>query len=364
MWIIKLLTVLLVSSLLIGFISKILKIRLLDICFAYLLIVTLAAFVSYTPDWAGYEYWINSLTGKGFLFKLFINKWVTSPSDYSKLHIVYISIYTTLLLFIIAKFCRHYIALIALIYLTIIYVFYATQIRYFLAYYLAMNAFYYFIIKKNVALSVVLFILAALSHLSILLCLFLLFFIFKEATVFRKYVILSSFIGFILLPILASLFKRLNVDLYFSYYIIDPRNESSLLGGLFSFLPFIISIILLEIDIKRTVRKNNGIIKEAEFNYLYKMAVGPYIFFGLALKRQIFGYRFITVSFIFQLLLFAYLLKYVGKNEKIIKLFSSIFFIIFTLVYIYYVPNLFDKSSLYDLLVPIIKSNIIYNFNY
>lgn len=321
------------------------------IAFAILFITV--GMITNTPDWSNYEYFFNDdAKSKELMFYYSTYLIKMYGGDFRVLHIVFTSITSILFINFISKFTNKTI-LVILLYIPSVLVFYSTQIRFYLALAIILNSIYFFNIKKKYFIAFVLFVTAFFFHYSSVLFLPFYFLLNINITNFRTkkfiiYSILASIVFFTVINF--ALPSEFNTDYFVATF------ESSFLGSLYNFTPYIISFLFF-----LNVYKYNQVIslcrEDNKMAFLYKMSFIPYLYLPIAFRYQIIGHRFIYIVLLFQILS----IIYINKNlKRIIYLrLKNIFwlYIIFHIVFIYFSPYLFTiNSSSFDNLILIFSS--------
>ena len=324
---------------------------------SFVILFITVGMISYTHDWDSYEYMFNNDI-KFIEFTFYYASYLIKMygGDFRVLHIIFTSITSILFINFISKFTNKTLTVI-LLFIPSIFVFYSTQIRFYLALSLFLNSIYFYKVKKNYLVVIVLYMLALLSHYSSLLFLpfyFLLNINIRYFTIKKiiYYAILLFIFFFIIINM--ELPRELNTDYFIGSF------ESSFIGSLYNFTPYIFSFFFF-----LHVYKNNQVInlflQDSKLSFLYKMSLLPYIYLPIAFLFQIIGRRFIFIVLLYQILSIIYINKNI-KSTVLIRLKNIFwFFILFHLIYIYFAPYLFmNISNRIDDLILLFSSNTLF----
>lgn len=334
------------------------KTNIIGFLLTFLVIYIFTGFVTYTPDWEGYNVWIYYENGRDIFFNYLIKQ--LNPKDYAEIHLIFTCIYTFLLIFFINKFSNETYA-IALLYIPIVYLFFTTQIRFFMGYYSTILGCYYWYVKKNKSIAILLATFGIVNHISVLLFIIIAYFLRYNISDLKKKIVVGFIIITIMYAALAGILPFLPDNLRFVNYFTSSEQESSLLGGLYTFFPALLGTILIVLYIDKKIRATPEIVNDKNFKFLYYFSIVPLIFIGIALYRQIVGHRFIIPALLFQIVLIFYVsTKYSSKKQKNKLLFYTIIFIIAYCIYLYVLPPYFGLVDFYNQRVTyMIKTNSI-----
>lgn len=330
--------------------------KMVNFLVSFLLLLCISGFATFTPDWFGYELFFttNDYVKEpvfGFV-KMVIANFGGSVKD---LHLLYITTYSFILVFLISEFDRRIFIVVILIY-PILFIYYTTQIRYFLAYYLACLALYKYYVDRKITVSIVIGILGVLSHYSILLLIPVLFTNKIDISKYAKKMLIWAIIIFVIFFFNAIVvLKFLGLTESYKSYI-NQSNSSTLFGGLVNFGPLLLIFYFNYRYLKQLIFKYPRLILDRKFLFLYRLAYYPVIFSFISLITQEIGRRFILPSFLFHILILVYLSTRV-KNEKfklwkLIILFSVIYWF-----YLYYFTQILGSSYIIDTAQKILRSN-------
>ncbi|KFF00352.1 hypothetical protein IX39_06760 [Chryseobacterium formosense] len=340
------------------------EMRFLNFIIAFFLLVILIGFVTYTPDYESYKFWLESGNipdqieiGYKFLNNLAFNNNI-KMIDFQLLYAVATSL---LLLLFVSKFSNKNIVLIMIIYLFYIFLFYTTQLRFFLGFFIFIVGAYYLYVE-NKKIGILLVLISALFHSGIILLMLVFLFLFfpSQLKKIKYYFIFSVLFTFLVLfnPLITVLTSRFGV--YSS-----QEGRSSILGGLIVFLPFLLYFYLIY-KLHLINIKNNPLLKlDKKYNFLLVFILTNFLFFPISLYIQIVGHRIIIPGIIMQILFFYYSLSHqkTNKNKKVFLHFIFIVVFLSNLIYsLYLLPAILGSSEINDVIHQILLSNkFIYN---
>lgn len=304
-------------------------------------------FLQYTPDRQFYEYWLGDETlriGKEPFFQLVA--WYVEKNGYNYvfLHILFISVYSVLLLLFIKKITKN-LLLVVVIYLPLIFIFFATQLRYFLGLYAVFLGLYYILVEKKKLPGIFFLMFAILSHYSLIL--FLPFILINRINIehYLNRIVRTALIVFFTFTLLSGLIVQMIGDLRFKdYFSVDLA--SSFAGGFFTFGPYLIMYLLIQLYYKVIVKRNPQAALDSKFVFLYKLSLYPLIFFGVALTLQVVGHRVIISTLVLPILFYIYGLSFVKlKSKKLV--FNSIFALVICLLFFHlnFASDIFFKNK-------------------
>ena len=145
-------------------------------------------------------------------------------------------------------------------------------------------------------------------------------------------------------------------------YLTSSDHNSSILGGLFSFLPALIAFYLIHRYCRIKINQFPFLRNDILFSFLYRFSVIPVAFIGIAINTQIVGQRFILPAILFQILLIFYVSRFNSKKQNFSLIrFSSIYFT-FLLIYIYVLPAIIIGSENSQRVITMLNSNTILNY--
>ena len=278
--------------------------------------------ITYTADWAGYEYAFNNDTSikNDYALLLIINILKSHGIfEFRVAYRVHIALMSFLFPLVFIKLKKNPIPL-TILFVVLTYVPLANQIRFYVAFPLAILSFLYFTNRKYVT-SAVLCVLSVGFHSIILILLFLLIFYYcyirKNDNSRRNYLYFSIGIVFILL--VSPLLSYMPEDFYESYVAYSESGAiSSFIGGLYTLIPILfILVIVFSVDRKARHIMPNFISKHNTMYYSLKtLSVATAILIPLGFKMQIFVNRFISPLLVFQIIFLLYIQKYSAKENK------------------------------------------------
>ena len=332
--------------------------RKISFILGFIVVYIFSGFVTYTPDWAGYEETTTNIVQSDYFFNYIRDLVVSLGYEYREIHLIFTGIYTFLLIIFISRFYNNPF-LIALIYVSIIFLYYATQIRFFLGYFSICLAFYYFYVQYNKTRFIIFLLFGFINHYSLLIFLIYFFFFKIEIKKLAKLVILIALTTFVIISLFHNVFDLLSSILFrFSDYF-NYEKFSSFKGALYTFLPALLFFYLTEVYAKKKLLRFPQIKNDKMFIFLYRFSIIPYILIGFAFYIQIIGHRFIIPAVLFQLLLLFYLSKFNSKIQNT-NLYITIFaFSIIYLFYIYFLPNIINLPGRTEIVIEMLNSNSI-----
>lgn len=328
-----------------------------------LFLILATSLVKYTPDWWGYEYWIAEGTGKDLFFNFFANKLLPSGQGYQFMHISFTIMYAIMLVYLVSRFTEHTF-IVCLLYLISIYLFYTTQIRFFMGYFAFFIGLYFWQVQKRYLWSVIMILFALANHSSMFIFLLLLplFVLNIERLLFRVVQILI--IVSVLYFVFRTIISLIPEEYYLVLYFLEADHHSTFLGGVFTFLPTIITLLILHFYAMRKVDEYPELLDDLYFQFLYRFTVIPLLFFGIATERQVLGHRFILPSMLFQLLLIMYLGYYNTPKQNSGLRWMVIFIVPFFVFYTYFLSEMLVDSELTNTVMKVIDSNPVLNSLY
>lgn len=327
----------------------------------FALVFIFSALVTYTPDWGGYQSWIDEDLGRDVFFNFFVKTILPEGWGYQFVHISFISFYTIMLLYLISRFTDQ-TYLIMVLYLGIVYIFYTTQIRFFLGYYAMSLAFYFLFVESRRKLAIVTLVFAVLNHITLLFFLpFMYFFFVKVETLIKRlFLLLIAMVVFYLIS--TFILTEDTGNLMFLTYITSDTFESTLLGGLFTFLPVIIGFLLVNFYAREKIAEFPSLLEDKKFQYLYRFVVISIMFVGVALERQVIGQRFVIPSIIFQLLMLFYLSNYNERRQNaMLALVGGVYYIGF-FFYNYVLSMMITSSNISNIVADMLQSNLLVKY--
>jgi len=333
--------VLLIASLFSGLLitsitSKYKETKLIGFVLAFIFVYIISGFVTYTPDWLGYATLLYKRYYREPFYMLVQIVTLKYGYGFKQIQLLFTGLYTLFLIILISKFNKNPFLIVTL-FIPIIYLFYATQIRFFLGYYSVCLSLYYFFISKKRVLALLLLIFGLINHYSLfIIFIFLFFFKYNVRGLFKKviYVTIALFIVFSISNYLYNFI--LSTNYWFSVYF-SKSERSSILGGVFSFMPSILSLILINGYARKMMNRIPSLFQDKKFVLLYRLSIVPYVILGIAIYVQVIGQRFIIPALLFQLLLVFYIARHYNtkkQNFNLIGLTLFYYILYFTFVYI------------------------------
>ena len=278
--------------------------------------------ITYTADWAGYEYAFNNDTSvKNDYALLFIINILKSHGifDFRVAYRVHIALMGLLFPLVFIKLKKNPIPL-TILFVVLTYVPLANQIRFYVAFPLAILSFIYLTNKKYLT-SALLCVLSVGFHSIILILLALLVFYYyyvrKKDNSRRNYLYFSIGIVFILL--VSPLLSYMPDDFYESYVAYSESGAiSSFIGGLYTLIP-ILFILFIVFNADRKARRimPDFVSRHNTMYYSLKtLSVATAILIPLGFKMQIFVNRFISPLLVFQIIFLLYIQENSSKENS------------------------------------------------
>ncbi len=328
---------------------------------AFIVVFIVSALVTYTPDWAGYESWITEDIGRDVFFNFFVHQILPEGWGYQFVHIFFISCYTIILLYLISQFTNQSY-MVFLMYLGIVYLYYTTQIRFFMGYYAISLAFYFWFVEQKLKPALFFLVFAVLNHASLLFFLpFIYFFrINVETLIKRVFLLLFVVVGIYFVS--SFFFTEESEQVVFLTYLASDDHESTLLGGLFTFLPSLIGFLFIHLYSRDKISEYPQLLNDKKFQYLYRFIVISIIFVGIALERQVIGQRFIIPASIFQILLLFYLAHYNERRQNVVMFGAAAAFYMGYLFYHYVLSLMITSSNMSMMVVEMLRTNMLVRF--
>lgn len=334
-----------------------------DYVFTLVFLFIIAGLVTYTPDWWGYEFWISEGKGRDLFFNFFITHLLPPGQGYQFVHITFNIVYAIMLVYLVSRFTDH-IFLVCVLYLLTIYILYTTQIRFFMGYFSLFIGIYLWQVQKKHFWAIVMILFALANHSSLLLFLALLplFITDVDKLLFRAVqILLIVSVVFFVFRTIISLIPQ---EYYLMLYFLETDHHSSFLGGLFTFLPTILTMLALHFYSMHKAGEYPELLNDINFQYLYRFTVLPIIFFGIATERQVLGHRFILPSILFQLLLIMYISYYNTPRQNATLRWIVIVLVPFFVFYTYFLSAILVESELSKTVMQTIESNPVIKFFY
>ncbi|MCE1156219.1 MAG: EpsG family protein [Bacteroidales bacterium] len=325
---------------------------------SFSLVFIASGLLTYTPDWVGYEAWIEKDIGRDVFFNFFVHNVLPADRGYQFVHIFFVATYTVLMIMLISKFTDQ-ILLVVVLYLAVVYLFYSTQIRFFMGYYAMSLAFYYWFVENKRRMALFFMVFAVLNHASLLFLLpFIYFFTVDVEVLIRRVALFLSLI--VIVYFISSFFLTDETqDIVFLTYLASAEHESSLLGGLFSFLPWFISFFLIHLYAKRKISEYPSLLQDKKFQYLYRFMIISITFIGISLERQVVGQRFIIPSAIFQIMLLLYIARYNERRQNFTLAGIGTAYFLAYMFYYYILSMEITSSNVTEMVSEMLQSNIV-----
>lgn len=337
----------LMLHLIIGLVNENLQDKIVATFFNLILILLslfLTIGITYNSDWNMYYYLFKLEHFKtDFMFTLLTKIFKGFGLTYEELFIFHIISIIFLFFFLITRFTRNYVY-VFLIYFLLDYVHFTNQIRYYIGFPIMIMGLYYLLHKKNYILGICLATLSILFHNGlVVLFLFIPSFLLINE---KKYLKVLMFCSFIFATFL-FLVLQYGIGISFSHFdnYLGGDYETSLIGGLFNALPYIIYLSFLIIEYSRITRKYPEIIYDRELLFLTKISFFPVLFLLTSFFLQIVGHRYILPFSIFWIIFYLKLISGLSQKVRLFKmiLFSLVHLI--TLVCIYILPDFFLSEN-------------------
>ena len=324
-------------------------------------IFVISGLVTYTPDWWGYEFWLAEGLGKDVFFNFFANNLLPPGQGYMFMHISFTAIYSIMLVYLVSRFTEHTFV-VCVIYMIAIYLFYTTQIRFFMGYFSMFIGLYFWMVQKRYLLAIIMVLFGIANHSSMLIFLLLtpLFFVKIDNLLIKSVQILL--IVSVVYFVFRTIISLIPEDYYLMFYFIEAHHHSTFLGGLFTFLPTIITMLILHFYSFRKTVEYPELLDDLNFQYLYRFSILPMIFFGISTERQVLGLRFIVPSILFQILLIMYISYFNSPKQNTSLRWVVIILLPVFIFYVYYLSKILIESEMLDLVVKTIESNPVIGF--
>lgn len=291
--------------------------------------------ITKTADWIMYKHLYVNLIDKTDPVFIFLSR------QFKSLHYPYIYLFRfhiivslAIYYLLISRFTKN-ILFVIVIYLLLDYVHFINQIRYYLGFPIMLLGFYYFLVPRKYVLSLLLMTIGVLCHSALSpLLLFLPFFHYTSTEKYLKHCLIYSGVAFVIffavyLSGIASTLK------HFSIYL-ESKNESSILGGLFNALPYMLVLGYLYLLSAKWLKSNDKRLKDPKFKFLYKITFFGIILLPSAFLIQIIGHRYIMPFGIFWVLYFLFLTRNFSpaKRMREFALFTAVIFVSAFSIYI------------------------------
>jgi hypothetical protein len=340
------------------FFKKFELVKLISLAFGSGLFFLITFGVSDNSDWEIYESFFEGYReSTDFLFSFISNQIADLGYDYSIVYKIHILLMSFGFIYFSSRKSYSAVFIVLSSYLLIHLVPISNQIRYYLAFSFFLITIYNFLVLKNKKISIIFLILSLLSHAGIILLYgFLYFFYFVDE---KKYIQKVAFYSVITGGIFFFLFFLGFVfSTQFAAYFSDLM-LSSFFGGIFNNLLWIIWMLYLIGIHKKNIQINETIlIKDAYYNFIYKLSFFPFIFIIVSFIIQIFAHRYIASFLIVWVCYVLYSLSLESDSKKRFNSLLTFFLMILTTVfYIYFLPEFLIDTSGTEAVMKILKSN-------
>lgn len=325
---------------------KIIKLTSITLFLLFLLLI------KWTDDWKGYEK-IFYNNGKGFEYSFYLVTKLVKYLNGSYECVYYIYIFG--IVFFMNKFLKKFKINVSyflfLIFISMVF-YISNQIRYFLAFFLFLNAVYY-IYFNHKKLGILYYIFSIFFHYSILLLFPVIILIKCKKEKLMKKIKWICFIIFLICQKIMIIDKikfiskipHLKRVVEYIY-----RQRPTLIGVIFMLIfPIIFMGLIYILDKKIKINDEN-------YEFLYKISIIPIIYIPLGLISIHFTYRYIIPFIITQIICLYYQIK---KNRKA-KYLHLIFLISLVFLYFYtfhILPPILGKNSQIESIIKVYKSS-------
>jgi len=335
--------------------------KVISFLIVHAVIFGIVGFVEYTPDKEFYIYWLYNLPESiEPFFKITVGYLVKHGYAFPELQMFFTFVYTFLLLFLISRFSGK-LFIISILYIATIFIFYVTQLRYFMGYYAMCLSLYYLYVKKNYIAAIIFLIFGIANHYGLFLfgVIVPFFYIKTDKIIPRLFTVTVTvlLLTSIILVLGTTSFSQIRFVAYFFSEL-----QSSFLGGLLTFIPYLGIVYLIYRLHIMTIKRNEELLEDRKYMFLFIMSIANITLIGAALIIQVIGHRMIMTATLFQILYVVYVLKYYEKPEKIKLLIKFGMSVVFLCFYIYIFVDLVTNTNTKDDIILIFKSNKILNY--
>ena len=290
--------------------------------------------ITYTADWFMYS-WIYDKgdDNRDFVFIELSKIFNSLNLEYESLFIFHILTSLLIYWFMISRFTRNYFY-VFLIYILLDYVHFTNQIRYYLGFPIMLTGYYYLFYKKKYIISVILISISLLCHVGLAsILLFIPAFYLITLKNFIKYIFLASLVLALFVFLLMQGGLAIVLDHYDAYF--SKEYDSSLIGGIFNGLPYMVYYVFLLIETPKLIKKKN-IADHPLYELIFKLAFFSLLFLPASFFLQIIGHRYIMPFAIFWIIFYLYLIQDLPQKQKLFKMvfFGIIHFIAIFSIYI------------------------------
>jgi len=266
--------------------------------------------------------------------------------DYYAFYQVHLIIYTLSYYFFISRYTKN-VFYVFLVFFVLYYVPYVNQIRYYLAFPFFLLSIHYFIQKRNLVLFVIFTALAFTSHSAILILYgFIPMYYFISSKSFFKYLFIFSGVLFMVVFALFQMGIVQEIEHFGEYF--DKGMTSSVAGGIFNAIPYMIYIFYLWIIDKNYRKKNPDFAQDKTYSFLSKFTFFSIIFIPAAFFVQILGNRYVFPFLIVWLIFYLYTIREEPAKRKFFSLFIAGLIHLFVGTLIYVIPHFIFGESFYE----------------
>lgn len=328
--------------LIIGLVNENLQDKMVATFFNIILIVLsliLTVGITFNSDWNMYYYLFKLEHFKtDFMFTLLTKIFKEFGLGYEDLFIFHIISIIFLFFLLISKFTRNFVY-VFLIYFLLDYVHFTNQIRYYLGFPIMILGLYYLLNKRNYILGIGLGILSILFHngLAVLL-LFIPLFLIKDKNYLK--ILLYCSVAFALFLFLVL---QYGIGISFSHFdsYLGGEYETSIIGGIFNALPYIIYLSFLLFEFFRITNNYPDKMNDQEFVFLMKLSFFSVLFLLSSLFLQIIGHRYILPFSIFWIIFYLKMISGLPHKIRFLKMVLFSLVHLLALMCIYILPDLF-----------------------
>ncbi len=323
---------------------------------ALFLVLLFSYGVTYTADWTMYSWFYKiKFDETDYVFYWLTQFFSKHNYSYEQLFQFHIVVTTFLNFFVIKKFTRNYFYVI-LVYYIVNYVHAVNQIRYFLGLPFILFGFYYLLQKKNILISIIMFIIGYLCHSALLVLLVFIPLYYIPIKNYFKIILLGSLGLTFIIYIIFRLKLGDALDHFGAYF--GKEYNSSFLGGLFNALPYLLFFTFLFLESNNILKKHPEYFEDKKFRFLYKIAFFPIIFVFASFSVQILGHRYVLPFIIFWVIYYLYLIKDLPRKQKFLKILNLTFLNIVVVCCFYIFPDFLLKENHYtNELIDMFKSD-------
>ncbi len=303
----------------------------------FVVIIYFTVGITYTADWFMYSWIYDKGDDNTDIVFFELSKIFNSLNlEYESLYIFHMLGSLIIYWFLISRYTRNYFY-VFLLYILLDYVHFTNQIRYYLGLPILFTGFYYLVYKKKYIFSIFMIILSMLCHAGLAtLVLFIPVYFFVPIRKFIKLSLVSSLVVALIVFLLMKGGLALVLDHYDAYF--SSEYDSSLIGGIFNGLPYMVYYVFILIETPKLIKKKN-IVDHPMYELLFKLAFFSLLFLPASFFLQIIGHRYIMPFAIFWIIFYLYLIQDLPQKQK---LFKMVFFgiIHFTAIFcIYILPD-------------------------